>query len=123
MDYSKDLVEAPIPVLAPHTLVFLSGHPISFVIPYLNTEGSWFIALDSLPTASAEFSVVQKLVQEAGDIRLLTNADTTPVDIMEINGRLAPFNLVYSESTCAPIYSAVQKRIRLCAVGRHPSVK
>jgi hypothetical protein len=111
--YNKALIEAPVPQLAPNSLVLMSGVPIGFVIPYLNSQGSAFISLDWLIPGSAEAQAVQLKAAKAATIRLLTNA---PPDANTINARLAPYGLSYAEAGCTPIHSAVQRTIRLCMV-------
>ncbi len=115
--YGKSLVEAPIPPVAPHSLVFISGAPIGFVVPYLNGRGSAFVSLDWLSPGTAEFPAVQHLSHTAGAIRLLMNSQAGDA---AINARLAAFGLTYAEASCVPIRSAVQQAIRLCDVKPRP---
>jgi hypothetical protein len=114
--YAKTLIEAPIPPVSPHSLVFISGEPIGFVVPYLKSRGSAFISLDWLSRDSAEFPHARVLAAKAAAIQLLTNAPLSPAAAAAINARLAPFGLSYSENDCIPIRSPVQKTIRLCQV-------
>jgi hypothetical protein len=118
--YGKTLIEGPTPGVAPHSLVFLSGAPIGFVVPYLNSQGSHFVSLAWLARGSAEFDAVQKLAAGAAAIRLLTNAPPDQTDSAVTNARLAPFGLRYSESTCLPVRSPLQRTIRLCDVTASP---
>jgi hypothetical protein len=110
--YGKTLIEAPIPAIVPHSLVFISGAPIGFVVPYLNSRGSAFVSLDWLDPGSAEFPAVRRLAVKAADIRLLTNS----VGAAATEARLARFGLSYSENSCLPVHSPVQRTIRLCEV-------
>jgi hypothetical protein len=114
--YGKTLIEAPIPSVAPHSLVFISGAPISFVVPYLNSQGSAFVSLDWLASSSAEFPAVRLLAAKAAEIRLLTNAPTGAGGAAAIDARLARFGLSYSEDSCLPVHTPVQRTIRLCDV-------
>jgi hypothetical protein len=114
--YDKALLEAPMPEVAPHSMVFLSGAPIGFVVPYLDSQGSSFISLDWLARGTAEFSAVRKRLQHASTIRLLTNVPISNADSTAINARLAPLGLVYSELSCLPVRSPLQQTVRLCAV-------
>ena len=114
--YAKTLIEAPIPPVSPHSLVFISGAPIGFVVPYLESRGSVFISLDWLSRDSAEFPRARLLAAKAAAIQLLTNAPLNPAAAAAINARLAAFGLTYSENDCIPAHSPVQKTIRLCQV-------
>lgn len=112
--YGKTLIEAPVPPLAANSLVFVSGAPIGFVVPYLNNRTSYFVSLDWLAQATAEFPKVRLLAGKAAAIRLLTNMPPGAGPV--INARLAAFGLAYSENSCVPIRSPVQRNIRLCDV-------
>jgi len=114
--YGKSLVEAPIPPVAPHSLVLIGGVPIGFVVPYLNSQGSDFVSLDWLAPGTAEFPAVRLLAGKAAAIRLLTNVPARSGGIAAINARLALLGLAYSESSCLPVHSPVQRNIRLCDV-------
>ena len=111
--YNKALIEAPVPQLPPNSLVLMSGVPIGFVIPYLNSQGSAFISLDWLIPGSAEARVMQLKAAKAATIRLLTNA---PPGANAVNARLAAYGLTFAETSCLPINAPVQHGIRLCTV-------
>jgi hypothetical protein len=117
--YSKSLVEFPVPEIAPHSLVFVSGAPIGFVVPYVNGPDDRFISLDWLAIdseESPEVLFVRRLILSGTPIRLLTNRIESSQTSVDLEGELARFGLIYSESRCAPIRTAVQKAIRICEV-------
>ncbi len=114
--YGKSLLQAPIPAVAPHSLIFISGVPMGFVVPSLSNQSSVLVSLDWLTPGTAEFPKIQRLAGKAAAIRLLTNAPPSATSNAAINARLAPFGLAYSESTCVPVRSPVQRNIRLCDV-------
>jgi hypothetical protein len=116
--FTEALVEAPIPVVPPGSVVFMQGRPLGFVVPYLYRTGTAFISLDGPWPDSAVFSMVQKRVANPQNIFLLTDLVQSQAMAASINAQLGGFDLIYHEASCMPVRSAVQRTIRICSVDR-----
>jgi len=112
--YGKSLIESPVPSLASNAVVLTAGAPLGFVIPYLNAPSSQFSSLDLLKPGTPKFDLIRARIEAGDDAKLLTNAsDSTLASIFP---QLATLGRTFNERDCLPIYSPVQKTIRLCAL-------
>ena len=121
ISYGRNLIEAPIPSVAPHALVFIMGSPLGFVVQQLQRPDNNFIRVDDYDIVPQEAALITRRLAGGSPPELLTDLPPDAKDAALTDGQISQFGLRYQDD-CVRIYSPVQipdqHFMRLCTLAR-----